>query len=167
MTTHTDETYDFLALEDRILDYFNFIRTTAFQFSGDADRAEDFAQEVVCKIIKAKPNAALLGATYFKQATVSVIKDTWKYDNSTMKPKLVFTCKDPETFDFTSNPEKEAVINDTLARVKAVCTSIEWDVIVMKSEGYSVREIAKELGMSKSVVQRLVEQVVAKAKDKK
>jgi RNA polymerase sigma factor (sigma-70 family) len=167
MTTQAAETYDFLALEDRILDYFNFIRSTAFQFSGDANRAEDFAQETICKIIKAQPNHALLGPKYFKQATVSVIKDAWRAEGSEMKPSLLFTAEPPESMDYRFSPEKKAVVNDTLARVQAVCTQIEWDVIVMKSEGFSVREIGRELGLPKSVVQRAIERVIAKAKDKK
>lgn len=167
MTAQTTETYDFLALEDRILDYFNFIRSTALRYSNDYDRAEDFAQEVVYRIIKAQPNHATLGPNYFREATITVIKYIWRAETSTLKPKLAFVDEVPESMDFRFNPEANAVMSETLNRVKSVCTDIEWEVITLKAEGYSVREIGAELGISKSMAQRLVERVVAKAKDNK
>lgn len=167
METQTADTYDFLALEERILDYFNFIRSTALRFSNDSDRAEDFAQEAICKIIKAQPNHAALGPKYFKEATVSVIKDAWQRESADRRPLLAFVDEVPESMDFRFSPERAAVMSDTLRRVQAICTSIEWEVITMSADGYSVRAIGAELGISRMMANRLIERVVAKAKDQK
>jgi DNA-directed RNA polymerase specialized sigma24 family protein len=142
-------------IEERILTYFDYCFSYALFLSKNKEDAKEITQEVAAKTLRANPNGRLLGEKYFRQAVYGVFLNRIRNKHVTQY----------EVPDYASNEcaETRAANLDMIERVRKVVSAEEFLFLQMSAEGYSLGEIAKTQGQTKSYVSVRVERARVKA----
>ena len=126
------------------------------RLTGDPDVAEDVAQEAFVRMLESQVvgERAAVRVWLFKVAT-HLVRDRWKL--STNRKRLLAT--HPVTPGAGPDPERETERREEVASVRSALDTLnprDRELLLMREEGFSYREMAEAVGVSGASVGTLL-----------
>jgi RNA polymerase sigma factor (sigma-70 family) len=137
-------------------DVFPSLFRYCMRLTGDADAAEDAAQEAFVRLVRDEPQgpARALRVWLFKVAT-HVVRDRYKVGEN--RRRLLE--KHPVVPSPMPDPEIEAERGEAISSVRKALDELsqrDRRLLLMRGEGFSYREIAEEIGVEATSVGTLL-----------
>jgi DNA-directed RNA polymerase specialized sigma24 family protein len=137
---------------EQVVNNYNFIYDQVRYFCSEEKLVEDYAMDVVVKIIKGKQEK-VYHKQYFSLVAKHVVISGWR-----KKQDEVLISETPDV-PTKRSIESDYEIQEKLSEIKAVMTDTEWEIITLLSEGYSRKEIAELTSIKQLEVKNIIERV--------
>ena len=130
--------------------------------TGDADRAEEIAQEVFARAVVAPPRSP---RSWLFAVALNLVREEGRTAMRQQRRLMLYRAEQPEGFEA---PDEVLARHDRQAAVRAALDTLaprDRDALLLKAEGFSYDDIATTLGLARGAIgttlsrarQRLVE----------